>query len=90
MVFVEAAACAKPTVAGLAGGTGAAVIDGVTGLRVDCTSTEAVAHALERLLTNAALAGELGAQGYARASREFSWQQVAERTRQLHTALHMQ
>ena len=87
MVFLEAAACAKPTVAGLAGGTGAAVIDGVTGLRVDGASTEAVADALVRLLGDAALARELGEQGYTRALRDFSWQRVAEKTRQLQTIL---
>ena len=87
MVFLEAAACARPTVAGLAGGTGAAVVDGVTGLRVDGASTEAVAGALARLLGDAALAKELGEQGYARALRDFSWQRVAEKTRQLQTIL---
>ena len=90
MVFLEAAACAKPTVAGLAGGTGAAVIDGVTGLRVDGASTEAVADALGRLLGDPVLASELGAQGYARALRDFSWQQVAEKTRQLRETLRSQ
>ena len=84
MVFLEAAACAKPTVAGLAGGTGAAVIDGVTGLRVDGASTEAVANALGRLLADSDLARRLGEQGHARALREFSWPRVAEKTRQLH------
>ena len=87
MVFVEAAACAKPTVAGLAGGTGAAVIDGVTGLRVEGASTEAVADALGRLLGDSTLARQLGEQGYARALRDFSWQQVAARTRQLSAAM---
>jgi phosphatidylinositol alpha-1,6-mannosyltransferase len=83
MVFLEAAACAKPTVAGLAGGTGAAVVDGVTGLRVDGASTPAVADALSRLLWNPELARKLGEGGYARAAGEFSWGQVAEKTRQL-------
>ena len=87
MVFVEAAACAKPTVAGLAGGTGAAVIDGLTGLRVDGTSTEAVADALARLLEDPVLAKKLGESGHARALREFSWQRVADKTRQLQAAL---
>ena len=86
MVFLEAAACAKPTVAGRAGGTGAAVVDGVTGLRVDGASTEAVADALGRLLGDPVLARELGAQGYARARRDFSWQRVAEKTRQLQSS----
>jgi phosphatidylinositol alpha-1,6-mannosyltransferase len=87
MVFLEAAACARPTVAGLAGGTGAAVIDGVTGLRVDGASTEAVVDALGRLLGDPVLARKLGEQGHARALRDFSWQRVAENTRQLQTIL---
>ncbi|HLY95986.1 MAG TPA: glycosyltransferase family 4 protein [Sideroxyarcus sp.] len=87
MVFLEAAACARPTLAGLAGGTGAAVIDGVTGLRVDGASAEVVADALVRLLGDAALAKELGEQGYTRALRDFSWQRVAEKTRQLQAKL---
>lgn len=86
MVFLEAAACGKPTVAGLAGDTGAAVIDGVTGLRVDGASTPAVADALGRLLGNPALAKELGG-GYARALRDSPWPQVAEKTRALQVVL---
>lgn len=87
MVFLEAAACAKPTVAGLAGGTAAAVIDGVTGLRVDGSSTEAVVNALERLLSDTSLAKALGERGYARALEEFSWQQVADKTHRLNSVL---
>ena len=87
MVFLEAAACARPTVAGLAGGTGAAVIDGVTGLRVNGASTVAVAEALGRLLGDPVLARDLGEKGHARAVRDFSWQRVAEKTRQLHVDL---
>jgi phosphatidylinositol alpha-1,6-mannosyltransferase len=83
MVFLEAAACAKPTVAGMAGGTQAAVVDGVTGFRIDGTSSQAVAEALQLLLEDPGLAGRLGEQGHARALREFSWQQVAEKTRAL-------
>jgi phosphatidylinositol alpha-1,6-mannosyltransferase len=83
MVFLEAAACAKPTVAGIAGGTQAAVVDGVTGFRIDGASGEAVVDALGRLLENPRLARQIGEQGHARAVREFSWQQIAERTRAL-------
>jgi len=35
MVFIEAAACGKPVLAGNAGGTGSAVLDGATGLHND-------------------------------------------------------
>ena len=83
MVFIEAAACGRPAVAGLAGGTGAAVIDRVTGLRVDGASTRAVADGLDRLLSDESLARELGANGRKRVVEGFSWQRVAEQTRQL-------
>lgn len=87
MVYVEAAACAKPTVAGLAGGTGAAVIDGVTGLRVDGASTQAVADALGHLLRDPHFAGLLGERGWRRVISELSWQHVAEKTKELNAAL---
>ncbi len=80
MVFLEAAACGKPAVAGRAGGTGAAVADGLTGLRVDGGSLEEVAAALERLLGDPEFAGQFGSTGYTRASKAFSWDRVAEKT----------
>ncbi|TVR59329.1 MAG: glycosyltransferase family 4 protein [Candidatus Competibacteraceae bacterium] len=79
MVFVEAAACGTPALAGLAGGTGAAVVDGVTGLRVDGTDEARVAAALTRLLTDEELAARLARQGLERARRELGWERVAER-----------
>ena len=83
MVFLEAAACGKPAVAGVAGGTGAAVVDGVTGMRVDGASVDAVASAFRELLSSRDKAAKLGAAGYARVLREFSWDSVARRTTQV-------
>jgi phosphatidylinositol alpha-1,6-mannosyltransferase len=83
MVFIEAAACGKPAVAGRSGGTGSAVVDGRTGLLVDGASVDAVAEALARILSDAAYARALGEAGQLRAMREFSWEQVAERIRAL-------
>ena len=83
MVFIEAAACAKPVLAGQAGGTGSAVVDGVTGLRVDATRLDEVKSALLGLLTNGDEAGEMGRQALARVERECSWERVAEKTRAL-------
>jgi phosphatidylinositol alpha-1,6-mannosyltransferase len=80
MVFIEAAACGKPCVAGLAGGTAAAVVDGVTGLRVDGASLQAVSAALARILSDRELGTRLGEQGWRRAVREFSWESVARKT----------
>jgi len=83
MVFIEAAACGKPSLAGLAGGTGSAVLHGETGLRVDGTSVDAVADGLRSLLTQPDLTGAWGQRALQRVEREFSWERVAEKTRQL-------
>ena len=83
MVFLEAAACGKPAIAGDKGGTGAAVLDGETGLRVDGTVVPAVAYALSMLLGDKVLAERLAHAGLVRARADFSWDSVAERTRLL-------
>jgi len=83
MVFIEAAACGKPSLAGEAGGTGSAVLHGETGLRVDGTSGEAVADGLRSLLTQPALAFERGQRALQRVEREFAWERVADKTRKL-------
>lgn len=83
MVFIEAAACGKPAIAGQAGGTGAAVEDGVTGFRVDGNSVVNVAAVLSRLLQDNTLGGSMGRQGYERVMREFTWEKVAKKTADL-------
>lgn len=80
MVFLEAAACAKPAIAGKAGGTGSAVIDGITGLRIDGEKVDEVAGALLRILNDVEYASLLGSQGRSRAVNEFSWNAVARKT----------
>lgn len=83
MVFLEAAACAKPSVAGEAGGTGAAVEDGVTGCRVNGEDEAQVVGALASLLVDDALSRRLGQAGHERANRDFSWAAVVHKTRRL-------
>ena len=83
MVFLEAAACAKPSVAGIAGGTGAAVEDGVTGCRVNGEDGAQVTGALASLLADDAWSRRLGQAGYERANRDFSWTAVVHKTRRL-------
>lgn len=83
MVFIEAAACGKPSLAGEAGGTGSAVLHGQTGLRVDGVSVEAVADGLRSLLTRPEQTRALGQRALQRVEREFSWERVAQKTRQL-------
>lgn len=81
MVFIEAAACGKPSLAGEAGGTGSAVLHDVTGLRVDGRSLDAVASGLSRLVQDADLQARLGAAGRARVGADFSWDAVASKTK---------
>jgi phosphatidylinositol alpha-1,6-mannosyltransferase len=83
MVFIEAAACGKPAIAGQAGGTGAAVLDQMTGLRILGNSLEHVTTALISILTKPDIAQRLGHQGYMRAMNEFTWTQVASKTENL-------
>lgn len=83
MVFLEAAACAKPAIAGRAGGTAAAVVHELTGLRVDGADAPEVAAALARLLSDRTYATTLGRNGYTRVQAQGSWEAVAEKTRTL-------
>lgn len=80
MVYVEAAACGKGAIAGRAGGTGSAVIDGVTGLRVDANSDIPLSEALLTLLRDDHVRAAMGAAGLKRARSELSWEAVARQT----------
>ena len=59
MVFLEANACGKPAIAGMAGGTGGAVLDGKTGFRIDGASVDELTDCISKLLTDQNLSWEL-------------------------------
>jgi phosphatidylinositol alpha-1,6-mannosyltransferase len=79
MVFLEAAACGKTAIAGRAGGTEDAVLDGETGLRVDAVEERAVAEAISSLLSDPARRRAQGDAALARARRDYGWASVAAR-----------
>ena len=79
IVFLEAAACGLPAVAGRSGGAWEAVEDGVTGLVVDPLDAGAVADALRRLLGDTGLRHRMGAAGRARAGTSFAYDTLAAR-----------
>ena len=79
IVFMEAAACGVPSVAGRSGGAGEAVEDGATGFVVDPLDAGAVAAALGRLLADPALRRRLGAAARARATSAFAYDRLAAR-----------
>jgi len=79
IVFLEAAACRKPVIAGITGGQPEAVVDGETGLLVDPLDTLALPNVLIRLLTDETLAKRLGENGRRRVEREFTWEKMGEK-----------
>ena len=78
IVFLEAAACGVPQVAGASGGTGDAVVDGATGLVVRRPkNVDDAAAALAGLLDDAGRRGAYGAAARRRAVDEFDYAQLA-------------
>ena len=85
IVFLEAAACGVPQVAGDSGGAEDAVVDGATGVMVRHPDDERdIAAAFQRLLDDPALRRTMGDAGRRRAVDEFSYDVLA---RQLGGAL---
>jgi phosphatidylinositol alpha-1,6-mannosyltransferase len=80
IVFLEAAACGVPSIAGDSGGAAEAVEDGKTGFVVgDPGDPKAVAAALGRLLDDPSRASEQGQAARARAEQEFEYATLAAR-----------
>jgi phosphatidylinositol alpha-1,6-mannosyltransferase len=79
IVFLEAAACGVPQVAGRSGGSHEAVADGSTGFVVSPRDVRAAASALERLLGDPARRAEMSAAARRRAVEEFDYDRLATR-----------
>jgi len=80
IVFLEAAACGKPVVAGRYGGGAEAVVDGETGFVVESEDPQAIARAVIRLLKDEDLARKMGEAGRRRVETSMNWGACAERT----------
>jgi phosphatidyl-myo-inositol dimannoside synthase len=88
IVFLEAAACGVPSVAGDSGGAAEAVSDGATGLVVaEPDDSAAVAAAIGRLIERPDLASMQGQAARTRAESEFSYDRLAARLGDALTAL---
>ena len=79
IVFLEAAACGVPSVAGRSGGAHEAVADGDTGIVVEPRATGAVAAALATLCHDAEVRHRMGKAARERAVAEFDHVRLAER-----------
>jgi phosphatidylinositol alpha-1,6-mannosyltransferase len=84
MVFLEAAACGLPVIAGASGGSPDAVLTGRTGVVIDGGSVSEVAHAVAGLLADPGRSRELGRCGREWVAADWTWERtVADLTRML-------
>lgn len=80
IVFLEAAACAVPQVAGRSGGAAEAVVDGVTGIVVqEPDDVDSVVRALEDVLADPQRGRKMGRASRERAVEEFGYELLAAR-----------
>ncbi len=93
IVNLEAMACGTAVVASDVGGIPEVVDDGATGLLVHFDEhavdgfRTGLADAVNALLGDPARAARMGAEGRARAERDFSWEQAATKTVEIYSAL---
>ncbi len=86
LVAAEAQACGLPVVAASVGGLPFVVDDGESGLLVDGHDPMRYAWAIDRILSDDALADRLGAGGIAKA-RDFSWPKTVDRLLELYSGV---
>ncbi len=83
LVFLEAAASGKPVISGKAGGTGSAVLDGKTGLRVDGENVQEITNAASYLLRNPNEAKKMGEAARSRVLANFTHKRRVNQLREL-------
>ncbi|MEU1524149.1 glycosyltransferase family 4 protein [Nocardia rhamnosiphila] len=83
IVYLEASATGVPVVAGTSGGAPETVLDGKTGRVVDGRRADHVADAIADILADRDAATEMGAAGRAFVERQWRWDTLGARLRQL-------
>jgi len=78
LVFLEANACGIPVIGGIDGGTSDAIIDGVTGYRVDGLSIDVIADKIIMLLTDTILSRQMGQNGRKWVLEHHGWRKKVE------------
>jgi phosphatidyl-myo-inositol dimannoside synthase len=80
IVFLEAAACGVPQIAGDSGGAAEAVAHNETGIVLpDPTDVSALAHSLDAMLSDPARMEQMGSAARVRAEKEFSYDVLSQR-----------
>jgi len=77
--FLEASASGLPVIAGNSGGVSDAVMDNKTGFLVNPNDPSDIARAIKKIITNPALAEDLGRSGRQWTETEMNWDKVAIR-----------
>jgi glycosyltransferase involved in cell wall biosynthesis len=83
IVFLEAMAFTKPCIGGNTGGTPEIVLEDDTGFLVGWDDIDEIARAMERLASDDALRARLGAAGYKRLQKVFTFDTFASRMEEL-------
>jgi phosphatidylinositol alpha-1,6-mannosyltransferase len=84
LVFLEAAACGKPTVGGRSGGVPEAIEENETGLLVTQGSVEELEAHLRHLVQSESRRQAMGTAGRQRVLRSFTWERAAARVTEIH------
>lgn len=82
MVLLEAQACGKPVLAGASGGTSETMIEGETGVLVDCTTPEPLQAALATLLESNENLDRMGRAARRHVEERFSWDNLTATAQQ--------
>jgi len=84
LVFLEAAACGKPTVGGRSGGVPEAIQENETGWLVAQGNVEELETRLRQLVQSESLRRTMGTAGRQRVLRSFTWDRAAARVMEIH------
>ena len=82
IINLEAMACQTPVVASAVGGIQEVVVPEETGLLVPPGDPKLLAAAVNKVLGNKNMARQMGIAGRSRVEKIFSWEKIAEKTRQ--------
>ncbi len=83
MVSMEAQSCQKPALVGNSGGTPETVLDGETGVVVDCTNPELISEQTVRLLCDREILASMGQKARHRVVEQFDWKSIMETSSQI-------
>jgi len=88
MAILEAMAAAKPVVATKVGGNPELIVDGETGILIECANPEALASAVTTILTDPAEARRLGENGLSRVQRRFTSAAMVRNYEAIYSTVH--